>query len=329
MARIRKVLLNKHVAFITSSVEEGLPLPPNPLMNTIIESVLARAQHLYPVRISHHLFQSNHLHLIAIVDNPDDIERFMRHLKTESAHAINRLLGRKKRKIWCDGYDSPLVLTVQDVIDKIVYLYTNPSKDNLEDSIDKYPGLSSWKAFQRGNHTKSCPHVTRDMLHPLKRTALNLKQFAWIARGLREKATEEHEFRLFPDAWMEAFDIVDPEEKERINKEIIYRVRAVELEIREERQSCKRTVFGARRLMLQPMNATYIPNRKGRRTWCISCNTELRADFILMVKALIERGREVYERWKIGDFSTRYPPGLFPPSMPKLVYPIGSPYLAD
>jgi hypothetical protein len=35
-------------------------------------------------------------------------------------------------------------------------------------------------------------------------------------------------------------------------------------------------------------------------------------------KKLMATARAVRERWRQGDTSVRYPPGLFPPSMPKL-----------
>jgi hypothetical protein len=41
-----------------------------------------------------------------VVINPDHVEAFFRHFKTESAHMINGLLGRNKRTLWCGGYES-------------------------------------------------------------------------------------------------------------------------------------------------------------------------------------------------------------------------------
>ena len=44
----------------------------------------------------------------------------------------------------------------------------------------------------------------------------------------------------------------------------------------------------------------------------------LRIAFITFFKKLMATARSVRERWRQGDTSVRYPPGLFPPSMPKL-----------
>jgi hypothetical protein len=34
-------------------------------------------------------------------------------------------------------------------IERISYLYANPAQDNLEDSIEKFPGYSSWQEYQQ------------------------------------------------------------------------------------------------------------------------------------------------------------------------------------
>ena len=135
------------VLFVTFSLEEVLMLLANPLCRTLLQSCLAVAQDLYPLRISGFLINSNHVHMLLVVENPDDVSGFIRHFKTESAHLLNRVLGRRKRTIWCEGYDSPIVLTPTRALIALSYLYSNPAKDNLEESIDKYPGLSSWEMF--------------------------------------------------------------------------------------------------------------------------------------------------------------------------------------
>lgn len=321
MPHLPKLLLNKHVVFVTTSVEEGFPFPPNPLINLLLLSSLARAQHHHPVSISHYLFESTHAHFMILVENPEDVVGFMERFKTESSHAVNRLLGKKKHTIWCEGYDSPTVLTLDKAIDKIVYLYTNPSKDNLEDTLDRYPGLSSWGAFRSGKHTKRCAYIRRDELYELRRTDLSLKQFEGLARRLRNKAEIDHVFRLKPDSWMEAFGVHAEAERAQINTEIVRRIGEREAEYRAVRSS---PVVGAKRLMLRPMDTPYIPKRTGRKMWCLSGDIDLRKRFIAAAKALVKEAKRIYQRWRVGDFSRPYPLGLFAPRVPKLANPIGS-----
>ena len=44
---------------------------------------------------------------------------FMERFKCETAHAVNRLLGRRQVTVWCKGYDSPVILTLDDLVEKL------------------------------------------------------------------------------------------------------------------------------------------------------------------------------------------------------------------
>ena len=123
-----RLLIPHSVVLITTRMEEGLPLIPAEFIEVIIKGILGRAQKLYPVVACHYIFMNNHLHLILVVTDPDAVAGFMDRLKTELAHAVNRLLGRRKRTVWYDSYDAVPILTLEDCIEKIAYVYTNPQK---------------------------------------------------------------------------------------------------------------------------------------------------------------------------------------------------------
>ncbi|MCO6429922.1 MAG: transposase, partial [Deltaproteobacteria bacterium] len=318
MPRPRKLFPHRSVVYITTAMEEGLPMPANPLILLIISGYLARAQSLYPVTICHAYVSSNHLHLIAVVENPYDICNFMKWFKTESAHAINKLLGRRKRTVWCEGYDSPVVLTRKSVINKIVYIYSNPSTDGLEESIDNYPGLSSWQAFVKGKDVESYhPWVRRFMVPEV--TGLSLTKISEIAQTLKKSIKAKHLLKITPNAWMECFGVTNEKRKLAINKRIIAMVRENENQMRKERGLSGAKVIGRQKLISRHMDMSYRPNRSGKRMHCISSDIPLRVKFLTEKKAVVAEGRKVSERWKVGDFSVPYPPGLFPPSMPTLV----------
>ena len=118
MPRNRKYFPHGQVVFISTRTECGLPLVPNALINFCIWGILARAQSIHKVRICHFVFMSNHFHLLMVIEDPQAIPGFMCSVKTETAHMINKLLGRRQRTVWQDGYDSPLLLDAETVIEK-------------------------------------------------------------------------------------------------------------------------------------------------------------------------------------------------------------------
>lgn len=76
------------------------------------------------------------MHVVFVVINPEHVPEFLRFVQAESAHMLNNVLGGKKGTAWCEGYDSPIVLTPLRALVLITYLYSNPAKDGLETSID-------------------------------------------------------------------------------------------------------------------------------------------------------------------------------------------------
>jgi REP element-mobilizing transposase RayT len=312
-----RILLPKTLVFVSTRIEEGLPLVCAEFMCRILWGILARAQTMHPVKVVAFEFMNNHFHMLLLVENPSDVVAFVDRVKTESAHAINHLLGRRKKTIWEDSYDSPTILTPEDAVQKLVYTYTNAQEAELIETAEEYPGLSSWDMFMSGQHQKSCKWIRRPMIKPLKTTKLTIQQQNSLANELEAKAQEQFTFTVFPDAWMECFKL-DSSDRERYRELIIQKVRQKEQELRNARASAGKKVMGREKLLLQPMDTPYTPKKFGRRMWCICHDKALRKAFIQFVKGLISEARRTYQRWKMGDSQARYPIGLFPPCFPKI-----------
>jgi REP element-mobilizing transposase RayT len=310
------------VLLITFSLEEGLLLLANPLCVAIVKSCLSRAQHLHPLTICHFIVNGNHLHLVVVVENPDDVKGFIGRFKTESAHMFNRLLGRQKRTVWCEGYDSPVVLTKARAMAAITYLYANPAKDDLEDSIDEFPGLSSWRMFHEKTHTVSWKSFRRTAVKCLTPDSHNLRGYEKEAKRILDGTKRTFPFTINPNAWMEAFGIENPDEQERLNQRLIEHVRLREERARVKRLRTKKPVMGRERLIRAKIDRFYQSKRSGKRMWCLADRKSIRLPFIERLKALICEAKRIYEKWFLGDFSEPYPLGLYSPSIPKLAEPL-------
>jgi REP element-mobilizing transposase RayT len=317
MSRLPKIVINKTVVALTTSVEEGLMFPPNPLINDILVGCLAKAQALHPLEICDIVIEATHVHMIAVVGDPNDVKGFMERFKTESAHAVNRLLGRKKRTVWCEGYDSPTLLTPEDVINKIAYTYENPSKDGLEDRIEKYPGVSGFRFRGMESGVMEAPLVARHDLDVLPTGDINEDDYRRLARKLGY-GKKRIKLKLSPNAWMKCFNITEPEGVRTYNARILREIRIREEGHRVARRNAGSDVIGWRRLVNTPIGREFRPQRSGRRMWCICYDKKLRRRFIRWAKNLVCQARAVLERWRRGDRSIPYPPGLYPPSMPKI-----------
>lgn len=303
-----RIVLPKSVVFITSRTEQGLPFVCHSYMEAILWSTLARAQHLYPVKICHFIFMGNHFHMLLLVEEPTDVINFMNRVKTETAHAINRLLGNRGRHtIWCDSYDCVPVLTVADVIRKISYIYCNPALSALVDSIDDYPGVSSWNMYKNRIYRKEARWINR---HRIKLSVKKMQPWEYerYTSELLDTSPEIFTFELTPEAWKEAFNL-----KEELDEEIKKVIKQDERHLSEERLEKSKNVLGQERIKAQKIQKEFLPKKIGRRMWCICQDIEKRVGFIAFIKELRTQAKEVVARWRRGDFSMPFPAGLFAP----------------
>lgn len=309
-----RILLPKTLVLVTCRMETGLPLVCTEYMSAIIWSALARAQFLYPVRICAFVVMGNHFHILLCVAEPGDIVGFMDRIKTETAHAVNRLLGYRQRTVWCDGYDAEPILTVNDAVSRFVYLYTNPQRARLVSSIEEYPGVSSWELWQSGQYEKRAGWIQRPFIERLKKFSVTEEQDRALTEQLLAQCKEWHVLTLEPNAWFECFGIASQQEIARLNSEIVQGIREEETRLDKEYKGWS---VGREALRRQSIIQRHQPKKFGRRMWCICRDIDLRKSFINFIKALRHAAREVWQRWKLGDFSARYPIGLFPPSLPR------------
>ena len=177
--------------------------------------------------------------------------------------------------------------------------------------------------FRSGNLTRNWKRLRRPQFTSIPRDANNPRGYAKIAETILAHSDEVQAFTLEPNAWMEAFGFRCPEEQHKINERIIERVRIIEERAERQRAMKNVRVMGRERLISQVFNTTYRSKREGRRTSCLSEKRSVRIRFIKFFRELMGKARAVRQRWKMGDVTVPYPPGLYPPSMPRLANDIG------
>ena len=304
--------------FVSTRTEEGLPLVPTKYMNMLIWNVLAQAQFHYPlVSVCGFVFLSNHFHMVLVVEDPEQVSKFIKHVKQEIAHGINHLLGRKRHTVWLRKYDGPVVLDYEKLRVVMSYIYMNPVSAGLVNSIDEYPGVNTWEMLKNGKYNSWHPVFTRDSVPKLSNPHHPEKEEYLVCRTLKESSFASYSFELKPFAWKNCFEETKNCSDADLLSEIESSVRKREEEAREERIKNNVQVLGAQNLKLQSILKQYTPKKHGKRMICLASDKKLRVEYITFFKAIVARSNEVYERWKIGDFSVEYPPGLFPPAHPR------------
>jgi hypothetical protein len=252
---------------------------------------------------------SNHFHLLVVVRNPADVPNFIRLLKLESASAINRICGVRQNTVWLDGFDDPIVLTPDKVIDVIKYIYKNPASADLVNSIEEYPGLSSWTMFKEREYSKECVWLKRSQFHQINNLAFMTDEKQQTI--IDELAGDEpifHTLEIEPSAWMKCFPEYENANPDEVNDKIIKEILEEEKKI-EHPQG----VVGAKKLKTQVINKQFKSTKYTKRMICISSNIELRKKYIAHFKSLTQLAKQAYKTIKNGICDILFPAGMFMP----------------
>jgi len=319
MSRMRRVFLSRHVYEFCFRAKEGLPLPTWDLMSLLINSALARTQRDDKITLCHHLWMGNHVHIIAVVHDAQEAVDFMQEVQKKLTESIKRLLGKEHLNIWEGSSMMAVITDPEKVIDRLAYLYANPANADLVNTIEEYPGVSSWEEYKStpstidAKSTKRIPWVRQPFVPKLRSRRLSRLEDKTITASVTKASSKKtHELTLYPNAWMKAFGITEPQDVEEWNKRVIDLVRQKEAVARENRG--KRKVLGVDRLRCEPIFKDHIPKENREKIFVLSSDIKLRIKHINYIKAAAEEASELYEPWTNGH-QVKWPPGVFRPPL--------------
>ena len=239
------------------------------------------------------------------------LSSFIGYIKSNSSRAINRLLGRGKRTVWCEGFDSPIILDSEKAIEKIIYIYANPTKARLVDKIEQYPGISTWHAFSRGKTTRKVRWIKISTISPLPSPDMtHTEQLNYMQKLVSRKENKKFiSLTISPNAWMSAFqELKDTPEKEtnqRITKEIRKR--------EAEYYALGTPAMGAAKLRKQPLDLTHTRKAKGMKTICLSSISEMVTSVVSWFKEESKEARKIFQQAKHHNLKVPLPSGFFSP----------------
>jgi REP element-mobilizing transposase RayT len=129
-------------------------LRPDPATNNAFIYCLAVAAQRCEIDVLNFVQMSNHLH-DAIYDRHGNAPAFYELFHKLLAKCMNALRGR-----WENFFSSEQVCVVrlqnrEDIIDKLVYIATNPVKDGLVERVEQWPGANGYRALLNGRSLRA------------------------------------------------------------------------------------------------------------------------------------------------------------------------------
>jgi hypothetical protein len=283
---------------------------------------MARSNRNHAVKICHYLWNQNHLHILIVTNEPKALPAFYGEIMKKITETFKALFGLDYLLLWNKRPSVIALPFINDVIERIVYFYTNPAKDCLVDSIEQYPGCSSWSVFKQNNN--SIEH--RDS------TIVKWYRYSEIKPLLKDKHSINHiNIKLFEhinaftyenlqietNAWMKIYGISDHRDVSEINQQIIDMIIKKENILKTERISENKQVTGVKKLKyLFPKLTGYKPTKSTRRIFVICRNKNYRLNFIKDYKLFCNNCKKAYHELLKGIQNVSWPPGAFTPWLP-------------
>ena len=307
---------------ITIRTRKDLPFPCKQSIILLIKSALARTQRDVKVRLVHIVWMGNHAHILVICSDARQLTNFYGELQKKITDYMKRLLDLNYLDLW-EG--SPSVIRIADLEaakERVAYFYANPARANLVDSIAKYPGYSSFRAFADtthkllNRHTEKVRWIRCPAVPKVPTRNLSECQDRHLTETLLKSAQVSHGLTIFPNLWMACFGVKETDEIRQVNQEIVQRIEALEAQARELRREKGIKPLGVSALIKQPLMLPHTPKKYSRRIFVIARSKEIRIKYIKFVQSICEKCQELYQRRKRLDFSFAWPPGTFPPPLP-------------
>jgi REP element-mobilizing transposase RayT len=137
-------------------VQRRFLLRPDAAINAIFDYCLAESATRYKIDLIAWLAMSNHYH--AVVHDPEGrLPAFLEHFHKLVAKTLNSYHERWENFWSTEETCVTRLVTPEDVLDKVVYVLTNPVSAHLVDSVSHWPGASSWSHMGRTATTENRP----------------------------------------------------------------------------------------------------------------------------------------------------------------------------
>ena len=272
-------------------------LRPDPALNDAVLEWLARAQQAFPDLCLHAVcVMSNHLHLI-VHDQRGELAAWASFFLGNLARAVNRI-RRRSGTFFERRYAAEPILDTEALIDRLIYVVTNPVKAGLCRRANQWPGIVLWAPDGIAVEWR-ISWIDRESQRRATTSARN---------GNRSEAPKaQGRLRIEPLRDHEASPLNLGEA-----------VRSREQEFAAERRAGRRRTLTKSRVLAQSWHAAPRQPKRTPRPLCHASDPALRRAFIEAFQEFVALFRDASEQLRSGIRSALFPDWSYPPGRPLL-----------
>lgn len=270
-------------------------LRPESALNQAVLEWLARAQRQYPdVHIYAICVMSNHLHILAR-DTRGELAGWTSYFLGNLARAVNGIRDQRRGVVFERRYSDEPVLDDAALLDRLVYVVTNPTKANLCEESRQWPGIVLWaKTEEPEEHEVSW--IDRESY----RNALDRAE----KRG--EAPPDPAGFRVSGTLVIHSLAGCRVDEA----------IEARERELAAERKCSGRVAMTRNEVLAQDWHAAPQHPSHSPRPACHTSERSLRQAFVEGFREFVEAFRQASARWREGVRNVVFPLWSYPPGCP-------------
>jgi len=314
-----RIILSNMPHELCFRVRSGLPFPTWRLMKLLLTSAMASSVRNYNVKICHFLWMANHLHLIVIPQDASQLIKFYGEFKKRITDYLKILLGESSMSLWEENSMIAPILDYEGMIKRIAYLFSNPAKADLIDTISKYDHLSSYDYLVKANDEDFSeniivPWIRLPTLTKLPSLRLSNKQDEQIVNSLTAQTKKTVHLSITPFAWLKCYSDVNKKNSLDAKGDILRMVKEYENNAFQTRISNNKKTTGMGKLFTQGIILIYKSTKKSIRPFVFAGEPELRSMAITIMKAMAKKARELYFKACSGE-KVVWLPGMFPPPL--------------
>jgi REP element-mobilizing transposase RayT len=273
---------------------------PSDAFNDIALGVLGRAQRLYNVRLFGYVVLSNHVHILARVDNAQQLASFAGYFASNLAREVARLTGWTD-KIWSRRYQAIVISNEEKAqAERLAYILSHGVKEDLVEKIADWPGLHCVHSLLSGQ--------------PAEGTWFDrTKEYAARIRG---ESIRPRQFASSEIVTLEPLPCWAHLPTEKVTELIREMVESIEAQAAQRRVDTGAVVLGPAAIKAQHPHHRPSKLKKSPAPLFHAATRCIRRELYDAYKFFLAAFREASERLRSGDRNARFPIGCFPPALP-------------
>jgi hypothetical protein len=266
---------------------------------------------------------NNHSHMLAIPKEAAKFAKFYMETQKKVTDSVKKLTGVDYLRLWESRTGVSMASELEDAINRHIYIFLNPARAGLVDSIDNYPGLNSWHAFKNCLASVDATVSTKCYWTPsaaIERlpdgNRLSAMEDKLMAQRLKEsKKTVEHDLVFQPLKWLEFYGIKEPEDVEAIRQRIIRTVYQEESLLARQRSDKGLKAIGVVALKECVYMTPHLPKKRPHSIWFICSDVKKHHQIRETRRAIDQECVECFKLSQKGEYC-EWPPGTFKPGLP-------------